>query len=119
MVAVQGIVTKMTLVKPRIQTSVHYCEITNRGHIKHYNDINNIQQAGDGISTFEGSNAFPTKDAQENPITPEYGYCIYKDHQVVTLQEMPERAPTGQLPRSIQVILENDLVDKIKPGDRC
>ena len=37
-VAVNGIVTKMSIVKPKIQTSVHYCEATKRGLIKTYND---------------------------------------------------------------------------------
>jgi DNA replication licensing factor MCM3 len=70
----------MSLVRPRIQTSVHYCEETKRGHIKNYNDQNNLSSLAEGGGAMnEDNNAFPSSDQNNNPMTTEYGYCIYKD----------------------------------------
>lgn len=38
----------MSIVKPKIQTSVHYCEATKRGMIKSYNDQFNLMQLAEG-----------------------------------------------------------------------
>lgn len=40
------------------------------------------------------------------------------DLQKIVVQEKPEDVPPGQLPRSIEVVLSEDIVDKARPGDR-
>ncbi|CAG8439865.1 14433_t:CDS:10 [Funneliformis mosseae] len=79
---------------------------------KEYHDSTSI---GNQIPS---SSAYPTEDENGNPLTTEYGYSVYRDHQTICLQEMPEKMPPGMLTRSVDIILDDDLVDKVKPGDR-
>lgn len=41
----------------------------------------------------------------------------FRDWQKVRIQESPEELPPGQMPRSVDVILEGDIVDVSRPGD--
>eukprot|EP00889_Picochlorum_renovo_P006981 jgi/Picre1/34011/NNA_001488.t1 len=86
LVEVKGIVTKCTLVRPKMVKSVHYCPTTGATTSREYRDVTSNR----GLPT-------PT---------------------VLTVQELPETAPPGQLPRSVDIVLEGDLRDAAKPGDR-
>uniref|UniRef100_A0A8C7IEG3 DNA replication licensing factor MCM3 n=1 Tax=Oncorhynchus kisutch TaxID=8019 RepID=A0A8C7IEG3_ONCKI len=111
LVCVEGIVTKCSLVRPKITRSVHYCPATKKTLERKYTDLTSLD-------AFPSSSIYPTKDEENNPLETEFGLCVYKDHQTLTIQEMPEKAPAGQLPRSVDIIANDDLVDKVKPGDR-
>ncbi|KAK4126601.1 MCM-domain-containing protein [Parathielavia appendiculata] len=111
MVSIEGIVTRCSLIRPKIVKSVHYTEETQKWYFKEYRD----QTMTKGVTT---TSVYPTEDQEGNPLMTEYGLCTYRDHQTVSIQEMPERAPAGQLPRGVDVILDDDLVDRVKPGDR-
>ncbi|VAH20308.1 unnamed protein product [Triticum turgidum subsp. durum] len=94
MVCVEGIVTKCSLVRPKVVKSVHYCPATMAFMSREYRDITSFV----GLPT---GSVYPTRD-----------------HQTLSMQEVPENAAPGQLPRTVDVIVEDDLVDCCKPGDR-
>lgn len=110
-IAIEGIVTKCSLVAPKWTHSVHFCEATKKNIERRYTDLTSL-------SAFPSSSVHPTKDEDGNLLETEYGLSVLSDHQTLTIQEMPEKAPAGQLPRSVDIIADNDLVDRCKPGDR-
>ena len=112
MVSIEGIVTRASLVRPKVIRSVHFAEKTQKFYAREYRDQTT---SFDPIST---PAIYPTEDMDGNKLITEYGYSTYRDHQKISVQEMPELAPAGQLPRSVDVILDDDLVDLTKPGDR-
>ncbi|KAJ4758620.1 DNA helicase [Rhynchospora pubera] len=111
LVCVEGIVTKCSLVRPKVVKSVHYCPATQMFMSREYRDItSNV-----GLPT---GSVYPTRDDHGNLLVTEYGLCEYKDHQTLSMQEVPENSAPGQLPRTVDVIVEDDLIDCCKPGDR-
>ncbi|KAJ8270486.1 hypothetical protein GJAV_G00115370 [Gymnothorax javanicus] len=86
MVCVEGIVTKCSLVSPKVVRSVHYCPATKKTMERKYTDMTSLD-------AFPSSAIYPTKDEENNPLETEFGLSIYKDHQTITV-EMPEKGPS-------------------------
>ncbi|CUG92588.1 minichromosomal maintenance complex subunit, putative [Bodo saltans] len=115
LVALEGVITRQSAPRPRVLETVHYCRETNKFTKKEYRDQLTPLLDSSHLPTV---NVMPKTDMDGNALRTELGLSSFLDSQMAMLQEAPERAPTGQLPRSVEIRLDDDLVDVVKPGDR-
>ncbi|CAD7955922.1 unnamed protein product [Amoebophrya sp. A25] len=115
LVQVEGVVTSVSNVLSRLTSSIYFTEdesVTNRVKQREHRD--NMSLLWQDIKT----SAMLKQDAEGVEWTTQFGFCKYKDQQHIIIQEMPEHAPTGQIPVSVVAMIEQDHCDTVKPGDR-
>nr|CCC89479.1 putative minichromosome maintenance (MCM) complex subunit [Trypanosoma congolense IL3000] len=115
MVALEGIITQQSSNRPRVMETVHYCPETNKFTRKEFRDQLTPMIDSRHLPTV---NVMPKTDMEGNLLRTELGLSTFMDSQCAMLQEAPEKAPTGQLPRTVELRFDDDLVDVVKPGDR-
>ncbi|MCK4483303.1 MAG: minichromosome maintenance protein MCM, partial [Candidatus Thorarchaeota archaeon] len=102
---ISGIMMRASIVKPLLVEAMFRCRICG-------GDIPQTQE--DGRYTEPALCPVCGKKTAMRLI-PELSHFI--DWQKVRIQESPEELPPGQMPRSVDVIFEGDIVDISRPGD--
>ena len=109
LVAIKGTVTKVSEVRPELVIGAFNCK-----------------ECGTRARSVEQQFSYSMPKGCPNP------HCMNKtmfelvseaslftDWQKVRVQELNSDLPTGSTPRSIEVVLRNELVDSAQPGDRA
>jgi len=110
LIVVEGIVTRISPVKQQLVEALFVC--------KNCGEEIRVPQSEEGLTA---PTMCPTCSKERR--RPSFKLVAEKskfiDWQKLVLQERPEELPPGQLPRSIEVVLKEDLVDIVRPGDRA
>lgn len=109
LIAIDGLVVRASSVKPIIKTAVFKCKTCGTEQT--------ILQDGQRLVLPESCNSIKCRGRRQKFDLIEEK-SEYYDYQIIGVQEKPEDLPPGQLPRSLDVGLRGDLVDKARPGDR-
>eukprot|EP00887_Chlorella_sp_A99_P006785 scaffold2.g6785.t1 len=106
LVRVDGVVTRRTGVYPQLSRVMFDC-------LKCAAVVGPYMQTGDK----EVKPSFCPSCESKGPFQVNIKETLYRNYQKITLQESPGSVPAGRLPRSKEVILLNDLVDSVRPGE--
>ena len=110
LISVEGIVTRMTPVKQQLVVARFKC--------RECGEEIEEPQTGRGLKVPIVCPVCQAQGKKRSSFDLVLERSKYIDWQKFVLQEKPEELPPGQLPRSLEVILKEDLVDIVRPGDR-
>lgn len=105
-VSADGIVRKTDEIRPRIETGVFECRGCMRLHEVEQSSSNRINEPS--LCSECGGRSFRLLQEESR----------YIDTQTARMQEPLENLSGGTEPKQILMILEDDLVDKLNPGDK-
>lgn len=106
LVMVNGIIVRASSITPLVIRATFRCPVCG--------EMNHLEQSGQTLMKPQKCLACDNRKGFE--LVPKES--VFIDSQKVTIQERPEDLPPGQLPRSINVELKDDIVDIARPGDR-
>ena len=106
LIKVRGVITKRTNVFSQLKRVMYYCS-----------------KCGEKIGPFlfNGVNEINIGSCQSchstGPFLINNEETVYRNYQKLTIQESPGTIAPGRIPRQKEVLLTNDLVDTVRPGD--
>jgi replicative DNA helicase Mcm len=106
LIMVYGIIVRASAITPLIIRATFRCNICG--------EPNHIEQSGQTLA--KPQKCLTCDNRRSFELMPKES--VFIDSQHLTIQERPEDLPPGQLPRSLNVELKDDLVDVARPGDR-
>ena len=106
LLTVQGVVTKASSIFPEMKDALFQC--TSCGN-KEQSVIDRGRVEDPGMCGRCGL---------KNVFQLIHNLCVFTDKQYVRLQELPENIPDGTTPSEVTLILYDDMVDMVRPGDK-
>jgi len=106
LIKVRGVITKRTNVFPQLKKIYYFCSKCGDRKGPYYTNFSEDIEIGTCIIC-----------QMKGPYIVDQEKTIYRNYQKITIQESPGTVPPGRVPRQKEIILTNDLVDTIRPGD--
>ncbi|KAG7192259.1 MCM DNA helicase complex subunit mcm6 [Scheffersomyces spartinae] len=107
LMGILGTVTRTSEVRPELFKATFTCDMCAA-----------IIQGVDQVFKYTEPTACPSCENQSY-FTLNVAKSQFIDWQRVRIQENPNEIPTGSMPRTLDVILRGETVERAKPGDRC